>query len=539
MPSELPCTPTSDWSSEAAQLSRLAPYLVVALRCDRPATAEGGRFSLIDANHVVFERTSERKGACWRSGRGRRELLVPDTRISRMHARLFVQDEAWVLEDLDSTNGTWLNGERIHRAPLEDGDVINVGHTIMVFRAHGFCGTWERSGLDQDELRRRLNPFPVTLSASLHDDFLALRRAARTDAPIRLSAESGLGRARIVRAIHQYSYRRGRLLSVGSDELRGESLLHVLRAAAGGTLFVDELADLSRAEQARFADAWASAGNVRLVVNSRRSWTSMAMRARLCEELSVHLAGLHIEIPPLRERREDLGLVLAWLLREIDATGVAIRPLAAAALFRHPWPGNLDELRGALRHAVSCASGALLDIETLRPWIGRLARLKASARAAWRDGLIKPRAPVSVANFCALVDDCGVRCIAEAEYRELVAMRDDFDLFIDLMAKTGRGRCTAVRRDDNGRVEEIQLQAAEAAALVELVERGIAMRPADLQSINVVSPDRAIQRGRAKVDVRRDRYKWRSFHTLADTGEKRFVFNPPGDLRYAVLRPIE
>ena len=538
MPSELSCTLTSDWSRDAAQLSCVAPYLVVALRCDRPTTAEGARFPLIDANQVVFERTSLRKDPCWRNRRGNRALLLADARISRVHARLFREDETWKLEDFDSTNGTWVNGEQIRCVPLEDGDVINMGHILMVFRAHGFCGPRERSGLDQDELRRDLEPFPVTLSASLYGDYLALRRAARTDAPIRLSAESGLGRTRIARAIHECSGRRGRFLHVGCDEIRGKVMLSVLRAAAGGTLFVEELADASHADQALFADAWAGARTVRLVVGSRRSWPSMAARGQVCEELSARLAGLHLEIPPLRQRREDLGLVVARVLREMDAANVAIRPLAAAALFRHPWPGNLHELRGALRHAVHCASRGSLDIDSLRPWIGRLAKLKASARVVWRDGLSKPRAVASAASFCVLVDKHGVRCIAESEYRRLVASRDEFDLFIDTIVTTGRGRCTAVRRDDAGQAEEIQLQPAEAAALIELVERGHAIRPSDLKSIEVANPERTIERGRAKVDIRRHRYKWRSFHTLAETGDKRFVFRPPDDLRYAILRPI-
>ncbi|HKQ71924.1 MAG TPA: FHA domain-containing protein, partial [Polyangiaceae bacterium] len=112
----------------------VAPYLFLVLECDRP-TAGGARYALADVDEVVIGRSSSRKATLQVDGGAKRlSVRVPGRSMSSTHAKLTRTSEGYRLEDLRSTNGSFVNAKRVQAAPVKDGDVIEVGHTLFVLR---------------------------------------------------------------------------------------------------------------------------------------------------------------------------------------------------------------------------------------------------------------------------------------------------------------------------------------------------------------------------------------------------------------------
>ena len=113
---------------------RAQAYLFLVLECDRPS-AGGARYSLEGIDEVVIGRGEERRAHVETSGGVQRlRLSVPGRSLSSLHARLTCNAAGVVLEDARSTNGSFVNGERVTRAQLSDGDVLDLGHTLFLIR---------------------------------------------------------------------------------------------------------------------------------------------------------------------------------------------------------------------------------------------------------------------------------------------------------------------------------------------------------------------------------------------------------------------
>jgi DNA-binding NtrC family response regulator len=212
---------------------------------------------------------------------------------------------------------------------------------------------------------------------------------AASPAPIVLVGESGAGKELLARAIHAWSQRSGALVAVNCGALnpnlidsalfghrRGafsgaaESRPGLVRAADGGTLFLDEIADLPPAGQAALlrvlqerevlpvGETEPVAVDLRWLSASHRDLDALAASGRLRADLLARLGGYRVALPPLRQRTEDLGLLVGTLLRRLAgerAAAVTLAPETARALVRHSWPGNARELERALEAALPLA----------------------------------------------------------------------------------------------------------------------------------------------------------------------------------------
>ena len=240
-------------------------------------------------------------------------------------------------------------------------------------------------------------PSLIVASASMHALVSAADRAALSDGKVLVTGESGVGKDLIARRIHSRSRRASHLFVPVNCAGLTESLLeselfgHVkgsftgayrdkvgkLQAAHGGTVFLDEVGEMSLRMQAmllRFlengeiqavgADTRASTVNVRVIAATNRSLPELIAAGQFREDLLYRLRVIHIEVPPLRDRRDDIPVLVSHF---IARTGRHVRftEEAMTCLKRHRWPGNVRELQNVVEQAMWLAHDDVVDVSQL------------------------------------------------------------------------------------------------------------------------------------------------------------------------------
>jgi len=399
-----PGNPTTSTASRGSGDERaLAPspvaHLFLLLECDRPLAQSTG-YSLRDVSEVDLGRGDARTFAMKDApGAPRLSLKVPDRRMSSQHARLTRVLERWVLEDADSKNGVVLNGVRQKRAVLSHGDVFALGHTFFLY-AEMLVAPHEPPG---EVLPTRYGPLAPELSTfnrGLAADFDSLAEVARAQVPVLLQGETGTGKEVLARAVHAFSRRAGPFVAINcgslpdslvESELFGhkkgaftgasEDRPGLIRTSSGGTLFLDEIGDLPLPLQAALLRVLQEGEvlpvgasqpvkvELRVVAATHRDLAGMVERQQFRSDLYARLSGFGVHLPPLRSRREDLGLLLRALLPKVAPAGTAeqltLSSEAAWALTLHPWPLNVRELEKALAVAAVLARGGRMELAHL------------------------------------------------------------------------------------------------------------------------------------------------------------------------------
>ncbi|MBA3003253.1 MAG: sigma-54-dependent Fis family transcriptional regulator [Desulfurivibrio sp.] len=225
------------------------------------------------------------------------------------------------------------------------------------------------------------------------------RRAANSEATILIAGESGTGKEVLARLIHQYSPRaQGPMVAINcaaipENLLESELFGHIkgaftgavsnrkgrFQTAAGGTLFLDEIGELRLDLQAKLLRAiqervvtpvgadQPEAVDVRLIAASNRDLYAAISQGTFREDLYYRLGVIPLNLPPLRERREDIpGLVAHFLLKVNAPAGVNFSAEALIRLKKHPWPGNIRELQNIVERAVILRKGLLIGAGDLQ-----------------------------------------------------------------------------------------------------------------------------------------------------------------------------
>jgi DNA-binding NtrC family response regulator len=377
--------------------TRPRPFLFVVLECARPL-AGGARLSLEGVDEVGIGRGDARRVT--RDGR-RVQVWVPDRWMSAQHARVVRTAEGFCLEDLASTNGSFVNGERIGRALLSGSDVLELGHTL--FRLQDDVPVLQ--GVAVDDIDTAARPHAIgttTLFPALEAELEAAARVASTHIPVLLLGETGTGKEVMARALHDMSGRAGAFVAVNCGALP-ETLLesqlfgHVkgafsgalrdqpgfVRASDGGTLFLDEIGDLSLRSQAALLRVLQEREvvpvgatrpiqvDLRVLAATHRPLDALAARGEFRSDLFARLAGLRVRLPPLRERTCDLGVLVADLLPRVAperAAQLSFTTAAGRALVSYEWPLNVRELAQALGLSAALApESSVVDIAQLPP----------------------------------------------------------------------------------------------------------------------------------------------------------------------------
>lgn len=211
--------------------------------------------------------------------------------------------------------------------------------------------------------------FVEGVSASMRPVEAVISELSQSDVPVLLLAEPGAGKHATARRIHEMSQRSAQpFRRLQCSTLRPEDLAvpHSNGAAtAGGTIFLEELADLSAASQACFREALlrvtaaasSSEGSPRFICGSARDLEVEVKAGRLREDLYYRISGVCLRLPPLRQRKEDIPLLMAHFLRKYAQEFRRPLPELSGEMERlfqdYSWPGNLRELESAARVLVA------------------------------------------------------------------------------------------------------------------------------------------------------------------------------------------
>jgi DNA-binding NtrC family response regulator len=243
----------------------------------------------------------------------------------------------------------------------------------------------------------------LSKSAQMHAVFELIQNVANTPSTVLIEGETGTGKEQVARALHQASAtsRPGAFVAVScaaipENLLESELFGHEKGAftsaisqrkgrfelAHGGTLFLDEVGDIPAPMQVkllrvlqerRFERVGGTTPievDVRVVAATNRSLAKMVKRGRFREDLYYRLNVVKIELPPLRERTEDIPLLATHFAEKYGRPGEQPKPFSAATmqkLLAHPWPGNIRELENAVERSCVVARGPTIEPDDLPP----------------------------------------------------------------------------------------------------------------------------------------------------------------------------
>jgi DNA-binding NtrC family response regulator len=311
------------------------------------------------------------------------DLVLTDRTVSRFHCEIRIEEGRAIVRDLGSRNGTLVDGVTLLQGILRDGQTLAVGRSEIRFEL----------GTDHVEVPLSSNQRfgrMVGRSAVMRATFALLERAAGTDATVLLEGETGTGKEAAAESIHAASTRgSGPFIvvdcgAIPPDLLESELFGHekgaftgaigtrtgAFEAASGGTIFLDEIGELTtdlqpkllraleRREVKRVGTNKYVPVDVRVVAATNRNLMTEVNSHRFRSDLYYRLAVVEIRLPSLRERREDLPLLVEYILESLDASdrpeAAPLRtPAALASLGRHAWPGNVRELRNYVERCLT------------------------------------------------------------------------------------------------------------------------------------------------------------------------------------------
>jgi len=247
----------------------------------------------------------------------------------------------------------------------------------------------------------------VTRSRAMRALFQYVETVARSPEPVLITGETGVGKELLAETVHRLSRRNGRFVALNAagldDNLFSDTLFGHLRGAftgavqareglvaqaAGGTLFLDEIGDLETASQVKLLrllqeQAYYPLGSdvqrnsdVRVVCATHRELPRLMADGRFREDLYYRLSVHQVRIPPLRERREDLPLLVAHFVEQAASSMGKTPPRPPGELFdllgAHGFPGNVRELRGMVTDAVAAhRAGPILSLQRFKDAIGQ------------------------------------------------------------------------------------------------------------------------------------------------------------------------
>lgn len=358
-------------------------------------------------------------------------LRLTDPTVSRSHFALRVTPDGYLITDLESTNGTFLDSRRIVSAYAVPGDRIDIGATRLVLEA------------ERQNISLALSPSEsfgglIGRSVAMRRVFALLEQVAAHDTTVLLTGETGVGKDLCAQAIHDASPRANGPFVVFDCSAVSSGLMesdlfghekgaftgaHARRVgafveASGGTLFLDEVGELPRELQVKLLGVLerrevrplgatrSTAVDVRVVAATHRDLKLDVNRGAFREDLFHRLNVVTIRVPPLRERPDDIPLLAEHFWRDFHQDPQASIPHALLTeLIAHDWPGNIRELRNRIEREATLESPAEADGERPRRYKhAKAAVVEAFERAFFSELLARTNGNVSEAARQAGMD---------------------------------------------------------------------------------------------------------------------------------------
>jgi Nif-specific regulatory protein len=342
-------------------------------------------------------------------GRGAtNDVPLDDPAASRRQSLIRADEDGYLVSDLGSANGTFLNASRVLApARLENGDLITIGSTRITFLSDPAREPHDDEPADDSTRVRqdaRAGGVLLGASAAMEELFHLIEKASASPLPTLLEGETGTGKELVARAIHQAS-RTGKgpflpvnCAAVPENLLESELFGHrrgaftgatgdhegLFEAAQGGTVFLDEIGEMALAMQpkvlrvlqegelTRIGEIRPRKVDFRLVAATNRNLLDEVELGNFRGDLFYRISAFPIRIPTLRERRDDIPLLAeSFLAVAARRQGKRVGPLSAdalRALVAFDWPGNVRELQNEVQRAVALASsGDEIGLEHLSP----------------------------------------------------------------------------------------------------------------------------------------------------------------------------
>jgi DNA-binding NtrC family response regulator len=323
-------------------------------------------------------------------GRAGTDVVLSDRRVSAMHAEIRLNEDGYLIRDLGSTNGTRVGGVRVVEAFLSPGALVEVGDSVLRFQP---LGTSVELALWQEPQLGGM----VGRSPAMRRLFERIDRVAATESTVLIAGETGTGKELVAEAIHDRSPRaRGPfvVLDCGAiapalfeDQLFGHeagaftnatrAATGLFEAASGGTLFIDEIAELPLDVQPKLLRAVETRAirrigginpiqcDVRLVAATHVDLAAAVNRKAFRADLYYRIAVTRLELPPLRERMDDLPLLAQGFWNALTGRAGAIPEAFLEWADRQRWPGNVRELKNAVERWIASP-----DLEPQLPAVG-------------------------------------------------------------------------------------------------------------------------------------------------------------------------
>ncbi len=316
-------------------------------------------------------------------------IRVEDRLASRRHAALDILHGKLHIADLESTNGTWVDGVSVTGAFLREGETIRVGATT--FRV-------QHEGANKETPLSRARAFGRVIgeSVEMRRLYLLFERLAASELPVVVEGETGTGKEVLAEALHDSGPRASGPLvvfdctAVPPNLIESELFGHergaftgavaarkgVFEQANGGTLLIDEIGDLDvalqpkllraieRSEIRRVGGSATLRVDVRLIAATRRDLDRAVQLGRFRDDLFHRLAVARVELPPLRRRWGDVPVLARHFWAALGGGEQELPMEVVARWDEHAWPGNVRELRNAVVRQLSL--GDLASVRSTR-----------------------------------------------------------------------------------------------------------------------------------------------------------------------------
>jgi len=314
------------------------------------------------------------------------DLTLKEGSVSGIHCEVVAGPEGFLLRDMGSTNGIFMLGHQILELYLRPGSEFQVGNNLIRFEP--------LDNMVKIPLSRK-DRFGSVLGRSIpmREIFAVLERVSTSDLPVLLRGETGTGKELLASGIHAYSFRKNRpyvVLDCGAvpaDTIESMLFGHekgaftgavdsrrgVFEQASGGTLFIDEVGELAVGLQPKLLRALEQQEiqrvggvkpvkvDVRIVAATHRDLLARVDQGLFREDLFYRLSVVEVRVPPLRDRPEDVPLLVDQFLKDLGRPGVELSEDAMHFLQSHSWSGNVRELRNVLERACRLAEGDVIN----------------------------------------------------------------------------------------------------------------------------------------------------------------------------------